>query len=181
MAIVAGTKFITYNPNLDLQERRSTGPNDKTRVYTIEDIVAATGAAVAGTYIEVDISSAQILALNSAVELLPTSGVGNYYDIEKMIFEFSQGATDYAATADFQIFSNTSDYLVTMSRALITNTDGIGNKAVKISLGQWNSESGTAGGGQVLNENLDLFMSPAPTLGDGTIKVKIWYSVRAFG
>jgi hypothetical protein len=40
MAIVSGTKFITYNPNLDLQERRSTGPNDKTRVYTIEDIVA---------------------------------------------------------------------------------------------------------------------------------------------
>lgn len=41
MAVVAGTKFITYNPNLDLQERRSTGPNDKTRVYTIEDIVAS--------------------------------------------------------------------------------------------------------------------------------------------
>ena len=41
MAVVAGTKFITYNPNLDLQERRSTGPNDKTKVYTIEDIVAA--------------------------------------------------------------------------------------------------------------------------------------------
>jgi len=50
MAIVAGTKFITYNPNLDLQERRSTGPNDKTRVYTIEDIVGeAAGANLAST------------------------------------------------------------------------------------------------------------------------------------
>ena len=41
MSIVAGTKFITYNPNLDLKERRSKGPNSETRVYTIEDIVTA--------------------------------------------------------------------------------------------------------------------------------------------
>jgi hypothetical protein len=40
--VVAGTQFITYNPTLDLQERRSAGPNAKTQVYTIEDIVGST-------------------------------------------------------------------------------------------------------------------------------------------
>lgn len=39
--VLPGTKFITYNPTLDLEERRSAGPNAKTQVYTIEDIVGS--------------------------------------------------------------------------------------------------------------------------------------------
>lgn len=52
----------------------------------------------------VNISSAQILNMGSSpIELLPQPGANKYYDIEKIIFEFTQGTDTYSNNDNYQI------------------------------------------------------------------------------
>jgi len=49
MAITAGTKFIAYEPNVDLGEKGSSLNNGRSQVYTIEEIVAETSELITVT------------------------------------------------------------------------------------------------------------------------------------
>ena len=199
MAVVAGTKFITYNPNLDLQERRSTGPNDKTRVYTIEEISAAAAAVVEGTYLEVDITSTEtsysdgrssvasgILAMGTTpIEILPAPGANLYYSYSGVI-EYTHVATRYTfPSTEAIVIGSQNNYSGTyIQNNLIADTVSqvahFGTYGVSNDL--FNAASSSSFG-VPLNYAVDLFTfdTSDPTLGDGTIKVKIWYTVKTFG
>lgn len=60
----------------------------------------------------VEISSAQILAIASTpIELLPAAGEGKYYDVEKVILEFTEGASAYTGDAIIGVGSPLMFYL----------------------------------------------------------------------
>jgi hypothetical protein len=125
------------------------------------------------TYIEVDISSAQILAMGTTpIELLPTPGPGKYLDW-KLDWELDYGTADYACSGNMKIGAN-----AVVGISLVTER----NDAVS----QLNSHglvdsNGQSLGSVNLNTNLEVSATTAVTLGDSTVKVKIWYIIRTFG
>lgn len=149
-----------------------TGPSGSTSLTTI-----------------VNISSTEILSMGgTAVSLLPAPGVNMYYDIEKIIYEFSVGSTPYSYG------SGTPVFLV---------TDGVGNR---LSLGNAqivfenfssasianNIKAGASGalsglsfdfGTYLTDRPLELTIEDATSIadGDGTLRVIITYNIRTFG
>lgn len=127
----------------------------------------------------VNISSAQILAMGtSPIELLPAAGVGKYYDIEKILIEFSAASVDYT----FDI----GDYLVVLGYGVFDakpfeagsidfsfDPNGKEISPVGIAVGQIN----------LINTAITLSVSSGidPTLGDGTMRAKISYKTITFG
>lgn len=134
-------------------------------------------------YTEVDISFAEILTMGtSRVELLPTPSAGNYYDVKKIIFEYNFKTIPYALVDDWiQTFGCDNIFMPkgliesSFSRYAIGSSDGSGFidsleniKYSNVTIPAVNLELGT-------------YADNNPTAGDGTIKVKIWYSIVTFG
>lgn len=134
---------------------------------TVGDPLIAVGG---GTTTTVDISSAQILNWGAANTLLLTELSGNtYYDIEKIIYEFTFDSTVYTWNDDINInYKNIDGVFASVAsrslNSLITSTD--------VSI---DTEYTYCCQGLYLNANL------SPTLGDGTIRAIITYTVRTFG
>ena len=141
------------------------------------------------TTVEVNISSAQILAMGSTpIELLPVAGAGNYYDIDKVRIEYNGGAAAYANITEQVIVIGSSNLYGTVgwleSSFLTSTTDAAAsfsragievyvaglNSAVAIPLVE-------------MNENIIMttYDSSNPTLGNGTMRAIITYTVRTFG
>lgn len=129
----------------------------------------------------VNITSAQILAMGSVgIELLPAPGVNAYYDVHKMVIEYTHNTTAYTIADPFinfglQLSSINSNiltqgfnqaYIVSGSAAYVDGVEEVvwvGNSLLNGSLGiyTWNGTD--------------------PTLGDGTMRAIITYTVRTFG
>ena len=140
------------------------------------------------TYTEVAISSAQILNMGSTeIELLPALLTTEYYDISKLLLEYTNVTTPYS----INIGDNPSIYFdgVQTLQGLDINILTSGNTSVTTILpGAYSINtsflpSRTLSGPQLGGGNLMMstWNNDNPTGGDGTILAKIWYKVRTFG
>ena len=152
---------------------------------TLSEKVGATVSGVGGgsDYTEaiVNISSAQILSLGSSpVELLPAAGINNYYEIEKVILEYTHVSTAYNFGFPLFVYSNQGEYAA--FTGLIQNAQ---NKFVKLTAFNttYGSTYNAITNSNSLNEKVTLntWNNNNPSLGDGTIRVKIYYKVITFG
>lgn len=139
----------------------------------------------------VTITSAQILDLgNTPVELLPDPGTDKYYGIQQILFEMSAGTTAYSGVQQEDVILNVfggfygivNDALLTAgfnSVATLKESvaqdliDGVNSYYPKTQAHPIN-----AGQSNVL---LTTYSGDNPTLGDGTLRVIISYSIRTFG
>ena len=136
----------------------------------------------------VNITSSQILNMGSSpIELLVAPGGNNYYDIQKIIIEYSFGTNSYEFTssATFYLDGAFDSYI---DKTLITSASNSvctisGNLRNTLTVGSGSGSVQVKTNKDVLNSNL-LMGTPNgdnPTSGDGTIRVIITYSTRAFG
>jgi hypothetical protein len=180
-AIPAGTKFVGLSASTPIVERKSAQNNAAQAIYTIEDI---SGAQYTETI--VNISSAQILAMGSTpIELLPVAGANAYYDIDKVIIENVFNTTGYTITNDevvLQINSNARflRQILGGSNAWfvirdLNGTEGVVSASVGADI--------TPAYGEGLNKGLTIntYNATDPTLGDGTLRVKIYHKTITFG
>lgn len=137
-------------------------------------------------YAEVDINAAEILTLGTVgVTLLPApSGANEYYSINNWSIEYTHVTTAYTTPAR---------QAVCIGNSLITSIDssillGSGQDCVVSGYGLSGGKSDSATLymmliADVLQQGVYLFTQDFadPTLGDGTMKVKIWYYIRTFG
>ena len=154
-------------------------------------------------YTEVDISSAQLLALGTtAIQLLPAPGANNYYT-GYIDFEFTYGTTQYSVVDQTGILIVYSSGVFQNDRisgllsvALLLDND---NVIVSMPMNRFPADAGVVGGGAALDQpvlvphvlndqplKIQSFQgsfagTQNPTLGDGTLKAKIYYKVKSFG
>lgn len=135
-----------------------------------------------GGYTEtiVNISSAQILSMGSSpVQLLPAAGAGNYYDWYVEL-EFTANSTPYTYSESYiSVLGNNS---VFFSECLTGGADA--QYILKPSLELNDSVEGINYTlGLALNQALLLkgYNSTNPTLGDGTMRVKVYHKTITFG
>lgn len=140
----------------------------------------------APTITVVDITSAQILAMGtSPIELLPAPGVGKYYDVEKVVLEYTHVTTAYAniaGTDDFAFeYGGDSTMFPSWILAQTENSFGV----ISLTQGYQADVNTSYNTGQVLTLNTALRLKTSaatdPTLGDGTLRAIITYTVRTFG
>jgi hypothetical protein len=149
---------------------------------TIEEMDNNLTTAMAGGYTEtiVDISSAQILAMGTTpIELLNTPGVGKYEEIQKIIIEYS-GGTEYATSTALSFLGfpfPLVEGIIIKSFNIVSVLYPSVNAAVNI-IGEYVSAPVTG-----LNEALYLTTNDGidPTLGTGTLRVKIYHNPITFG
>jgi hypothetical protein len=183
-AIPTGTKFVGIGASVPTPENKSSQNNAFQEVYTIDDIVAEAqdGMQVAPTTTVVSITSAQILDMhNTAVELLPAAGINMYYDIEKVILEYTHVTTAYTSAETLLAISSSS--LPSISTSILISAY---NNVIVI--------NGGSDGIDLIHEvvvknsidfntaiTLSGFNGEEFTLGDGTLRAIITYTVRTFG
>lgn len=134
-------------------------------------------------YTEVDISSAEILAMGTTpVELLPAPGVGEYYDIDKIIFEYNHNTSAYTVISELLISGlglNGFDSYIWIAQSILSQG---ANVVTVINPNVHEGSSGSAlGGNFVGTDSVEFTSLNNPTDGDGTLKVKIWYRIMTFG
>ena len=144
-----------------------------------------------GTYLEVDIlmgvaGVSGILGMGTVpIELLPTPGVGKYYEW-RGIAEYTHVTTGYTVTDDVVGILGSNSYGGQLMHGIIEGNSSRLNEFASNGPVDNDSSSGTLYYGSQFretNESLIITMlnGTDPTLGDGTLKVKIWYTVRTFG
>jgi hypothetical protein len=133
-------------------------------------------------YTEVAISSANILSIESSpVQLLPAPGVGKYYEYHGTV-EYTHVSTNYTTTSMTSIgvvtegnFAGSfiSPTLISTAASGVAGFSSVGtnpyNTPAVIDQDAVNQPIIIAG------------IGANPTLGDGTMLVKIWYKIRTFG
>lgn len=143
--------------------------------------VVNTNNTSAVTTTTVDITSAQILAMGSTpIELLPAAGAGKYYDVEKIILEYTHSTTAYSLVDDFlRVTYSTLGYSI--DKQVIT----AGLDVICIADSTYSISVGNQLFSQALlpNASVDLTTDNGgnPTLGDGTIRAIVTYTLRTFG
>lgn len=140
----------------------------------------------------VNISSAQILAMGTTpIELLPAAGVGMYYDIDKIVLEYTN-VSAYTLANPITIYQSNGKYIADISSGLIT---GLGypsfnnNRSVCVINTSANYLTDSDAGKSLLfdldslNDSIVLTTrsSTNPTLGNGTLRVKIYHKTITFG
>lgn len=153
----------------------------------ISEKVGATVSALGGgsEYTEtiVNISSAQILAMgDTPIELLPLSGSSKYYDIPYIIIEYVRVSSHYTLT---EVLKVTGGAVLLIDPALITS--GASNQAIIVYNSPYLTTS-IAGAFSItskLSFNLGLYLTTSdsenPTVGSGTLRVKIYHKTITFG
>lgn len=186
-------KFIPQSPDKFLkQEADMTGArfghinaivDDVNNLSAAVNVISNQVDVLEYNYIEVPISKAEILTLGSqGVVLLPSVAPDEYYDIPKLVIEFTNGANGYALS-DFLLIGTTviASALITFNNTYTTITQPMHG---------WEFDGGSglvykplslygAGLGFTTYGNTD------PTLiggtDGGTLLAKIWYRVRTKG
>ncbi len=156
---------------------------------TVSQKVGATVSGLGGggsEYTEtiVNITSAQILAMGTTpIELLPAAGVGKYYDIEKVVFEFTYGSEPYLIYGDDEypvISVNGSPFR--LERGIIEFEQNVilfwnSNIVASTPVASTHCVSNVG----ITNQSVQLMSSGDVGFGDGTLRVKIYYKVLTFG
>jgi hypothetical protein len=133
----------------------------------------------------VNISSSQILNMGTTpIELLPASGVNKYYDIEKIILEFTYGTVPYSDPDEpLRIIGNGAD--VYISREIIISEQNLASISTDTQLKIQNNGPDSYVYRRVIPSNEALFMiingGVDVTNGDGTMRAIIKYKIRTFG
>lgn len=132
----------------------------------------------------VEISSAQILAMGTTpIELLPAPGVGKYYDIDKIRFEFTYGTIAYILADPYLFISQGSDMAYFSNALIIEELDSV--HITKLFEPVYNDPVTTVNYAYPLDMNFPLSLytvnNTDPTIGDGTMRAVITYAVRVFG
>lgn len=142
-------------------------------------LIASVGETV--SYAEVAISSAEILTLgSSAVTLLPAPGADEYYDIKDLIIESTGGTTPYTLADPTLMIQIDGEYSY-IDKNII---NGGGVSFAKISTAVYSSaDSYIHTAVQSTNSAVTITTDNGadPTVGNGTLLVKIWYVLRTIG
>ncbi len=154
------------------------------------DTVQAAIAELSGLTTIVNISSAQILAMGTtAVQLLPAPGVGEYYDVEKILLEVT-GTVNYTVAADAYLYVYDNIFSAVYASDLL---GGYASLDEQSTIAKMVSSPATisaddvpriAGLGIGRELKLEYYSDggPAnPTLGNGTMRAIIEYKIRTFG
>jgi hypothetical protein len=130
----------------------------------------------------VNISSAEILSMGTTpIELLPAAGANAYYDIEKVVLEYTHNTTAYTTTNKYLYLDGVSSPAI--PPALITAT-GNAFQIIKPSACFVDPTDEVAYNANIsLNQPITFkaWNSSNPTLGDGTLRVKIYHKTITFG
>lgn len=130
-------------------------------------------------YAEYDLSSAQILSLSSnPVELLPALTGDKYYVVNECILEYTGGTNGYTPfNPDDTIYLTGMNFLM---NSLINSTGS--KRFASNSSYNWSTiPSYTVSNGNGIADNVRITADNDPTGGDGTLKVKLWYTIHNFG
>ena len=134
------------------------------------------------TYTEVEVSSAQILAMGSTpIELLPAPGANSYYLTDNVILEYTHNTTAYTmAATDYVVVSGAQQ--MSAEKTILTSTNNV-QTVMKSSDGIDSVNDVNFSWVEGFNIPLELYGwdGSNPTLGDGTLLVKIWYKEKTFG
>ena len=118
-------------------------------------------------YSEIVVSNIELLTLFSLpVTILSSPGAGKYYDF-KVYMEYNYGTVAYDVINSVRVVD-----------------DNFTQMSSTIDLTQINNEIGISYGllnGSIPNSSLKLYASVDPTVGDGTMKIKIYYNIVDFG
>lgn len=119
----------------------------------------------------------------TSIELLPAPGVGMYYEIDKIILEYTHVTTNYTlGTISYLTGLVGGEYIYEISSGILAN--GANKYGKMLELGSPDSvESLNYNNFLSLNSNLELttYDNTNPTLGDGTLRVIVTYTLRTFG
>jgi hypothetical protein len=147
--------------------QNSTGSSYKAELGQVADAIGGYQY-----YTAVTVSSAEILTLSSLpIELLPAPGVGYYYDI-KLILEYTFNTTPYTVASGDVIIDDGTNVMYD-----IFSLQGIGADVVFMT-------QSMVGPNTIVFPNSSIYLSQQivdPTLGDGEMLLKIWYSIRQLG
>jgi len=144
-----------------------------------QETVLFSGAQSAGTTANlasvIELESSDILDLDNGSLLLPVSDAGKYYEVTTVIMEFTAGLTQYTAPSNIEL---SGCFNAVVSSGLITGA----TDAVAIAKSS-NNLSGTSTVVNSITVPSALLISSdtAPTLGDGTLRVIVFYNLRTFG
>jgi hypothetical protein len=133
-------------------------------------------------YVSVPISSAQILSMGtSPISLLAAPGVGFYYDIPKVILEYTHISTAYTYPGGAKRLGIGYAQSAVINADLLSDTN---NRVciiepTKHQIEGSNTIHNTIELNRALSFSTDNFSDPAT--GNGTILAKIWYKIRSFG
>jgi hypothetical protein len=131
----------------------------------------------------VDVTSAEILSLGtSAKELLPNPGAGKYYILDMVILEYTFGTTAYALNTNSPIallWNDTGDELARVSRFFTESTQNaqVVIQIFNVDLASTNEVTKTPSSALILRTSNGF----DPTLGNGTLRVKIYHKTITFG
>jgi hypothetical protein len=164
---------VTLNSLVHIVNTGDTSQNSTGSSYKAD--LGQLGDAMGGYqyYTAVTISSAQILSSNSSpIQILPTPGAGKYYDA-KFIVEYTYNTTQYVSANNTVITDGTTNPYVLFALSSYS-TD-------KVFISQ--SMNGTSSSNGIsTNTSLSLkTLTADPTTGNGTMLIKVWYSIRTLG
>jgi hypothetical protein len=126
----------------------------------------------------VNISSAQILDMHmTPIELLPAAGANAYYDIDKVIFEYTHVTTPYTVTPAKSILIDNGYSYSYVDQDILAQSSNY----VAISRGIFESSVVHITTPTPLNSPISLILETAVTDGDGTLRVKIYSKTITFG
>jgi len=149
-------------------------PADATKNITVNSLTNLVQEEAGMLYIDTEISSAQILDLqNTPVVLVPAQGAGTVVSIGRMFAKYTFGTTAYSQNGNVFISINVN-YIEG-----VTAGQGFFNLDTSQDMYQLSPADYRVGQTPSAIENKDVVIqSPSPiTLGDGTIKVRTYYSV----
>ena len=144
------------------------------------EIIEQSNSSSQYSYTEVNISSSDILSMDSTpVELLPAPGAGKYYDVDKIIFEFSYNSLVYNTANNFLNIFNGRGTTNIYASLLTDTTDTV--CITKLSTFFDSGDGGLAVAPLVgINSALILTAGAPITSGNSTLKAKIYYKTMTF-
>lgn len=167
----------------DIYEGETYQDTDTGLMYTRNgsDIVEIKSGLI---YEEVDLTSTELFALNSSPTTLKAAlGTDQYYEPECITLEFSFGTAAYALASDILITMGGAN-LAKIPTSFITGS-GATPKKVQIIKDFVVAVSGGTdthrGSYNLTSSAIVITSNNDATLGDGTIKVKMWTTIRTFG
>lgn len=187
--IDTGVKFLGTAADVDTAERRSALSNSYQEYYTIDDIKNYVGSGYTETV--VNISSAQILAADATeLTLLPSRSGLEYDEVDKIVVEYTHNNTAYSIS---------SSGFIKIFRTLDSGSNGpikwiygsmLSTAESSVVVPETSTVTQTIGFPQQTNNRLTLSvmqsalvlrLTHAATLGDGTLRLKIYHKTNTFG